>query len=341
MNRDAVTKEFLSLWKRAGFKKYKMRKFEEYSLYLQNKNFLQSEYVITFNDLSGKLLALKPDVTLSILKNKSSDSDNQKLYYTESVYRLDKKAHSYKEIDQAGLEVIGSIDTTETVEVLLLALKSLKATGLSYTLDISHMGILGSLLDEATDSPELKEKILSFLSMKNSHDLEKALGGKGKKLLRLLSLPKDIPSALNELKDIIGENEALSEMTEVLSVLLALGFGDNISVDFSIVNDAQYYNGIVFRGYLQGAPRQVLSGGRYDGLADKFKHGQGALGFAVYLGELPTAEEGDDFDCDVLIISSDTKKAITSAEALRLTGKSVRIERAHPEKIRAREILEV
>ena len=345
MNRDLAVKEFLSIWKRAGFKKYKMRKFEEYGLYLRHKNFLQSEYVITFNDLSGKLLALKPDVTLSILKNKSSDGDNQKLYYTESVYRLDKKAHSYKEIDQAGLEVIGSIGKTETAEVLLLALKSLEATGYGFTLDVSHMGILGRVIDEtAAGNAELKAKILYCLSMKNAHDLKKALDKENRdsgKLLSLVSLPSDLSDATEELKRLFGEGGELDELISVLSVLSELGYSDNISVDFSIVNDFEYYNGIVFRGYLEGSPRHVLSGGRYDGLADKFKKGQEALGFAVYLGELPTDVSDDGFDCDVLIISSDAKKSLTLAEDLRKSGKSVRIERVRPEKIRAKEILEV
>ena len=336
-----ITGEFQRLWKSYGFKKYKMRKFEEYSLYLQNKNFLQSEYVITFNDLSGKLLALKPDVTLSILKNKSSDGDNQKLYYTESVYRLDKKAHSYKEIDQAGLEVIGSVGITETVEVISLALKSLALTGRGYTLDISHMGLLTSLVKEATEGDaELEREVLSFISMKNSHDLKKALGEKAEKLLRLVSLPRDTDSALKELSEIFGENKELSELIRVISVLKELGLG-GVSLDFSIINDTEYYNGIVFRGYAKGAPRQVLSGGRYDRLADKFKKGQEALGFAIYLGELPAEKETNSFDCDVLIISSNPVSSVTLAETLRKTGKSVRIERTRPENIRAKEVLEV
>ena len=84
---STVTKKLSQLFEAAGYKKYKMRKFEEYSLYLENKSFLTSEYVITFNDLSGKLLALKPDVTLSIVKNTKATKDSrEKLYYRESVY---------------------------------------------------------------------------------------------------------------------------------------------------------------------------------------------------------------------------------------------------------------
>ena len=58
-----------ALAERAGYRKYQMGRFEEYGLYQQNRNFLASEQVLTFTDLDGRLLALKPDVTLSIAKN--------------------------------------------------------------------------------------------------------------------------------------------------------------------------------------------------------------------------------------------------------------------------------
>ena len=39
-----------SLYKRYGYKKYKMSRFETYDFYLENRDFLQSEHVITFTD---------------------------------------------------------------------------------------------------------------------------------------------------------------------------------------------------------------------------------------------------------------------------------------------------
>ena len=62
--------ELRSLYREYGYTQYKMSKFEEYDLYSENKDFLVSDGVITFNDTNGKLLALKPDVTLSTLKTK-------------------------------------------------------------------------------------------------------------------------------------------------------------------------------------------------------------------------------------------------------------------------------
>ena len=58
-----------SLYKAYGYLPFKMSKFEEYDLYVRNKDFLVSDSIITFTDTAGKLLALKPDVTLSIIKN--------------------------------------------------------------------------------------------------------------------------------------------------------------------------------------------------------------------------------------------------------------------------------
>ena len=137
-----------SLYKQYGYLPYKMSKFEEYDLYVRNKDFLISDSVITFNDTNGRLLALKPDVTLSIIKNSESDREyKQKLYYNENVYRVSDSTHQYKEIMQAGIECIGDIDLADVFEVVYLAAKSLNAISRDFVLDISHMGVFSSVVD--------------------------------------------------------------------------------------------------------------------------------------------------------------------------------------------------
>ena len=104
-----------------------MSKFEEYDLYARNKDFLISDSVITFTDGSGKLMALKPDVTLSIVKNtKDAPSSRHKVYYNENVYRADKGSNSFREIMQVGLECLGDIDDYCISEVIMLAAMSLE-----------------------------------------------------------------------------------------------------------------------------------------------------------------------------------------------------------------------
>ena len=110
------------LYQNFGYTPYKMSRFEEYDLYVRNKDFMQSQLVITFADRSGKLLALKPDVTLSIIKNAPDEAGCvQKMYYNESVYRDDPATHTMKEIMQCGLECVGDLGSYEIAEVLLLA----------------------------------------------------------------------------------------------------------------------------------------------------------------------------------------------------------------------------
>mgnify|MGYP002517539953 FL=1 len=92
------------LYQRYGYTPYKMSRFEEYDLYVRNKDFLISDRIITFSGEGGKLMALKPDVTLSIVKNAPEASGVvQKVYYSENVYR------DYREIMQAGLECVGDL----------------------------------------------------------------------------------------------------------------------------------------------------------------------------------------------------------------------------------------
>ena len=95
-----------ALYEAAGCRKYHMGRFEEYGLYQENRSFLSSEQVITFTDLDGRLLALKPDVTLSIAKTaQPAPGETLRYYYHENVYRPSAESHTFKEISQMGLEL--------------------------------------------------------------------------------------------------------------------------------------------------------------------------------------------------------------------------------------------
>ena len=109
-DRSRVLASVQALYNRYGYRPYRMNKFEEYDLYARNKDFLISDSVITFTDRNGKLMALKPDVTLSIVKNTADTGSVQKLSYQENVYRVSKGSDSFRELLQVGLECLGRID---------------------------------------------------------------------------------------------------------------------------------------------------------------------------------------------------------------------------------------
>ena len=69
--------------------------------------------------------------------------------------------------------------------------------------------------------------------------------------------------------------------------------GRGVQLDLSLADEMEYYNGLVFHGYVAGAPRAVLKGGRYDYLMQRFTPGANAIGFALYIDELerPAAQD--------------------------------------------------
>lgn len=284
-----------SLYSKYGYKQYKMRKFEEYDLYVRNKDFLISDSVITFTDTNGKLMALKPDVTLSIVKNtKDSDGSVQKVYYDENVYRVSKGTHSYKEIKQAGLECIGDVDTYCVCEVLSLAVKSLMTISESCIVDVSDLAILFALYDYIGLSYEARKIMTSLISDKNTHEMKRlcedmSVSAESTALLEELisynGTPDEILPRLKAMAERIGAQAEFSEFESVVSSL-DKELQSKLRIDFSVVSDINYYNGIVFKGFIDKIPDSVLSGGRYDSLMQSMSRKSKAIGFAVYIDML-------------------------------------------------------
>ena len=344
-----------SLYKSYGYLPFKMNKFEEYDLYVKNKEFLVSDNVITFTDTSGKLLALKPDVTLSIIKNGADEQGTtQKVYYTENVYRPSGETRQYKEIMQAGLECIGKIGAYELYEVVLLAAKSLKSISESYVLEISHMGILSGLLDEIGGGADFDREILKCVKEKNSHEIA-AVGEKYnvdeeklEKLKKFIGIYGEPDRVIEKLAPICTDEssaEALETLKTISKMLEGCEEKKNIRFDFSIVNDMRYYSGIVFGGFVEGICESVLLGGQYGSLMQKMGRRSDAVGFAIYLDLLEgLGKDGEGFDVDVLLICKKGAKPEAIAakvDALVAAGKSVSAQSAVPEKLRYKEIIEL
>lgn len=343
-----------SLYDKYGYSRYKMNKFEEYDLYARNKDFLISEEVITFTDTTGKLMALKPDVTLSIVKNtKDAKGEVKKLYYNENVYRVSKGTHSFKEIMQVGLEAIGDIDLYCTYEVIKLACDSLAMTGKNCILEVSHLGIISDVMKYAGIPDDEKESVLHFIGEKNLHDLRKKFeelgvdAEKGEILARLASVygsPDEVLSSVTGMLSGIVCDKTLSELESVVSALGESDRKDIVKIDFSIVSDMRYYNGFVFKGYAEGIASSVLSGGQYDKLMKKMKRKCGAIGFAVYLDMLESLDSSSEYDVDVVALYDDTmsiKEVEKTAALLSENGESVMLQKNIPSDIRCRKIVKI
>lgn len=348
-NDEKAVFELRSLYENFGYRKYKMSKFEEYDLYARNKSFLpQSDgNIITFNDADGKLLALKPDVTLSIVKN-AKDGRQIKEYYNENVYRM--VDHEYREFMQVGLECIGDIDLYSTCEVLMLAKKSLGTISGDYVLDVSHAAFTQGLVDSIDAPYDVRSKLLDCIASKNAHDLSRICKESGispeaeERLCGVLKIYGPFDTVIEQARALCVNDamtDALDQLCEIYAFLVSIGERERICLDFTLINDMRYYSGITFKGFIEGVAQCVLSGGRYDNLAARMGKHMGAIGFAMYMNFLDLYfDKGSDYDVDILITydeKADPTALLRMVNTLRGGGRSVRVQCRDDGSIRCRE----
>lgn len=333
-----------SLYCRFGYSRFKMSKFEEYDLYVKNKDFLVSDGIITFTDTNGHLKALKPDVTLSIINNIKDDSEVKKLYYNENVYRISGSTHIYKEIMQTGLECIGNIGRLEVCEVLSLAAKSLETVAENGVMELSHVGIIEAAFCEVGVPGELYPKFISCINRKSNDDMLLLAQENGLDAHSLSVFTKNYTAPEQAFAEIETEFKseavmtALDELRETVTAIKNCCGRIRLIVDFSAIGGMVYYSGVVFKGYIDGIPEAVLSGGQYDRLMKKLNRNAGAIGFAVYLDALQGLDRAEkEYDVDtVLLCGDDVAAAISTSEMLSGGGSSVLLCREIPKNIRYR-----
>ena len=314
------------LYKKRGYAPYRMSKFEEYDFYAANKSYLPSPDILTFTDLTGKLMALKPDVTLSILRG-VKNGEERRVYYNEKVYRPDRAGGGFREITQVGLERIGRIDLCACAEVLRLAYNSLRVLSEDCTLVISDMDLLALCLRRITDDEALRRELTTLIAQKNVDGILSVLpaGEKAQKLTALCRICDAPERAIVILKGLFPDGEWQAAVAGFEVLLNALE-NAQVKVDFSVVQNERYYNGVVFRGYIRGVAERLLSGGRYDRLMEKMGKKQSAIGFAVYLDKILPLLKPVDQEVDCLIVydeKTDLRKLTALIEELDAQGKSV------------------
>lgn len=344
----SIMKRLKALYTGYGYSQYKMSKFEEYDLYVRNKSFLISNNIITFTDTDGKLMALKPDVTLSIVKN--NQGNDQKVYYDESVYRISN--HAYKEIRQIGLERIGNVDSYSIYEALMLAVKSLELISEDFVLDVSHMGVVSAIMAESGIPEESREDIVKYIGEKNTHGIQRVcselnIDKRNEETLCKLATTYGSPREVLEWVRQTVKSEEGRLASEKLAAVMELleSESDKIRIDFSVVNDMRYYSGFVFKGFVNGVPSSVLSGGQYDKLMERMGKKAGAIGFAVYpdqLEALLTVQK--EYDVDAVVIYDDSADLPTlrnTVKAMADKGERVTALRETSEKLRYKKLIRI
>ncbi len=249
-------------------------------------------------DNHGRLLVFRPDSTLPIARMAASRLQNQprplRLFYDQSVYRNSPDLSGRSdERAQMGMELLGAGGLRADLEALSLAVESLSVCGLEFRLEIGHARMFQVLADRLPLSEERKEELRTAIESKNYGMLSELLDmlGDSSEVRAMKRLPRLFggEEVLQEAEQWLVGSEIegiLAELKALYAALQRLGLGDRLMVDLGLVQRNDYYTGVVFSAYVQGRGNAVLSGGRYDGLCEKFGAPMPAVGFAL---ELDTA----------------------------------------------------
>lgn len=303
--RRQVQSALTSLFQKRGYAEVSTPEVEFYDSFLQSGNPLPQESMLKIIDRSGKIMVMRPDCTTPIARVAATKLKSvpfpQRLYYDQTIFRSDD-AHKggSSEIAQCGVELIGAAGPKADLEMVAMAVDALRACGLErFHIELGHVGFFRDLASRMDMPSERIEQMRALIEGKNfaalNDLLEPYTGQPACAALRRLSRLFGGGEVLDEAETLTGGSGALLYLRRLYAELEQAGYGDYIRFDLGLVHQIDYYTGVVFRGYVEGAGNAVLSGGRYDKLVGAFGRPAPATGFAVDVdavaGCLPAREQ--------------------------------------------------
>lgn len=287
--------KLFDLYLERGFLPVETPSIEYYDIFDTAARFISQENMFKMTGLDGKLIVMRPDSTAPIARLVSSKLRDMpkplKLQFSQRVFR---QSETFKnELLQCGIEIIGGDSAENDLLALFTALESLKRCSDSYDdykIEIGHSMLFDSLTEKLDLTSEQKKIIKKYVATRNSSGYPFFEDSEALSIARqLISLCGGI-DVLDRAYDLARDNDnatiILDTIKKVFLAAVDAGYGDNLILDLGMVQEIDYYTGIIFRGYTEKAGSAVLSGGRYDGLYRNFGLDFGACGFAVNLTEL-------------------------------------------------------
>lgn len=293
--RRMVEDRLSKLFEGFGYSEVVTPGIEFYDLFMGSSRNFQQESLYKLTDSKGRLIVMRPDSTIPIARLASTRLKGAKLplrlYYNQSIFENNSllKGRS-DEVVQAGIELIGGENSKRAdYEVLCTAVEALSSFDKeNFRLEIGHIGYFKELVAQLDVDDAVREEIRLLISAKNYPALNDILDEVGDNQVTnaLRQLPRLFGGVevFDKAADIYTDDKItgiLYNLKEVYTRLSSLGYEGKISVDLGIVSHADYYTGIVFKGYLSEVGQSVLKGGRYDRLLAEFGNDCPAVGFGI------------------------------------------------------------
>ncbi|AEY64694.1 ATP phosphoribosyltransferase regulatory subunit [Clostridium sp. BNL1100] len=339
-----IEKRIRNTFRSYGYYEIETPTIEFFDVFSSEIEHFPQESMVKFFDQKGRILVLRPDITVPVARiTATKNRDVQlpiKYSYIGNVFRFNEVGGGRQnEFTQAGVEMLGDSSSESDAEIIAMAINTLKSAGLKeFKIEIGQVEFFKGLAEEAGFSNEDIDAISKQIDKKDLVGVEEILNRyeistRLKELILKLTglfgtvdvIKKFKNSAINE-----RSLKAIENVEEVVSILCDYGLSEYVSIDLGMLKSLNYDTGITFRGFTNGVGFPILSGGRYDNLTSSFGKECPATGFSVRINMLMTAMENSGLtferpSVDSLICydKANRKRAIEIAEALRKQGMKI------------------
>ncbi|MFO8060925.1 MAG: ATP phosphoribosyltransferase regulatory subunit, partial [Bacillota bacterium] len=290
----------------------------------------------------GEVLALRADMTAPIAQMAATEWQNVprplRLAYCGRVFRRGEEMFGARELQQAGVEMIGVGGPEADAEVVAVACEALRQSGVDrFQVSLGHNGLLRELLAGLDLEEDDRDALREALIRRDLVVAGRVLGSaceQDRSLVRALS-PFGSEKGLAAVSSVGVELPGLEKLATVIEVLEAYGLGDHLRVDVALARGFDYYTGVVFEVYCPRSGVMLGGGGRYDGLTGVFGCPEAATGFALDLGRvLSSLSPGTGVEADKwLVVGSreEREEVLACARRLRASGYRACVHWADPE----------
>lgn len=307
--KKTLQKKIENLFEKWGYREIITPTIEFYETFNSIFENVKEEEVYKFFDYKGKILILRPDMTIPIARivaSKFKDfKETIRFRYSANVFRMNESLGGKRnEYTDCGIELIGQRGINSDLEILVTALDTMHILKENEVkLEIGNINFFNSAVNDLNITEEKKLKLAELIDKKSMKELNEFLNDlniseKYKKFFAKLPWMFGDIEVLKTAK-LYAFNDKLIKSIEYLEnlaqMLKNLGYEDNISFDLGMVQKLNYYTGITFRGFVEGVGMAVLSGGRYDNLIGNFGENRPAIGFSINIDNLMDVINTDNY----------------------------------------------
>jgi histidyl-tRNA synthetase len=299
----------IDVWRRVlrrySFLEYDGPPLEPLDLYRKKSGDELVGQLYSFTDKGDREVAMRPEMTPTFARMVAARANALRKpvrwFSIPQLFRYERQQKGrLREHFQLNADIVGESNVTADAELVSIALDIMREFGLGaddVKARVSDRRLLQALLNDAGVPEESLDAVFKVLDKRGREPAEisreKLMNavGSGETADKVESIfeCRDIDTLVERYASVAPEHT--QRLKDYFAYVNALGFGEWLTLDLTIVRGLAYYTGVVFELFdAKGEFRAICGGGRYDNLLKTLGNVDlPALGFGmgdVVLGEL-------------------------------------------------------